>query len=449
MTIAHFALPSGRMIESVKKPAGRTVDFTLSFKPFKLNDLLHLNLKYDLNTSGTSIHSAKLDLMEKHVAEIRGLPLKEPIKFIKYPEPIVRLKMMEEFEKETPPEEMAAYQKIYTALGLIPPGTDLEKTLIDVYTEQIAGFYDPETKVIVLVDNPVSNEALEELTLAHEIAHGIQDQNFGLEQPPLDVETYNSDNDTAVTSLVEGDAESTMFEYAQKYMDPKELAEAAKESGEYSTKELDKAPLYIQRSLMFPYEDGFDFDKELSEKGGEEAVDSAFRDPPLSTKQIMHPEDYYPERENPVPVNLPDLTGTLGEGWKLLKGDTLGEFDIQVWFEDFTGLITSGDVSEGWAGNTVQYYQGPGKKYVLVNATAWETPDDAREFFDAYKELLDDRFGGHKTRQSGDGWYILEAKGELYYCGVSGTNTLCAQARDPSELDAALGRFPQYGAPGR
>lgn len=418
---------------------------TLSFKPFTLQELLRLDVEIDIGTCGRKLRSPELEKMEKNVATVRELPLVKPVKFRGCSESIVRAEQTQSSEEENPAKEMEANRKLMVALGLIKPALNLQKTLTDVLTEQLAGSYDVKAKDVTIVEGKSSGSALDELTTAHEITHALQDQNFHLDKPPLEEKKYNGDNDLAVESLVEGDAMSSMVDYARKYMDVQKLVESEMQSSEVSSEELDKAPLYIRRSLLFPYEEGATFVKAVIEEKGTEGLDAAFKDPPLSSEQIMHPEKYLGRRENPRAVPLPDIASSLGRKWKLLKSDCMGEFDVAVWFRQFSGLLASEEVAGGWGGNTIQYYQGPGKDNVVVDSFVWDTPRDAAEFFDGYPRLLEKRFGSKtRTLKKAPSWYVLQAGGELFYCGLAGDGTLCVQAPDRQTLEKALKNFPRY-----
>ena len=425
----------------------KPVTQTLSFKPFTLQELLSLSIKVDIKTSGNPIHSSKLEKIEEHVAKVRELPLQKPIEFRSCTEDAIRAEMEQSMAEDTPLEEIIADQKLLVALGLIPPKEHLSETLSNVLTEQIVGTYDTEAKDITIVAGKGFGSTMDELTMAHEITHGLQDQNFHLDKPPMENDAYNGDNDLAVESLVEGDAMVTMLDYAEKYIDVEKLMEdELAESG--TSEELDRAPAYIRESLLFPYEEGMNFAEQLKKSRGLAGVDAAYQDPPLSTEQIIHPYKYITHRDNPRPVPLPDISDTLGRKWKLINSDTMGEFDVRVWFDEYDGLMTASDVSAGWGGNTIQYYQGPGKNDVVVNMFAWDTAKDAGEFFEEYSGLLKKRFKNKVEKTGGDGdWYLYKAEGELFYCGISGDGTLCVQAPDQDTLQKVLDNYPQFQRP--
>jgi hypothetical protein len=440
VAVGTLALKPGRLY----KPPGAE-GYSLSFKPVTPGDVLHFRLHVDVAASGKEVHSKKLENIETRTSEIRDLPLKNPVKFVALPEAALRFQLMEEFNKESPQEELAADQKLLVALGLFPEDENLEQVLTDVYTEQIAGSYDEETKEITIVAGKNTNSATDELTMSHETTHALQDQNFGLDKPPLDNKAYNGDNELAVTSLIEGDATVTMINYGRKYMTMQQLQDVGNQ--EVESKELDAAPTYIRESLLFPYQQGTTFAQELYASGGEDAVDRALAEPPLSSEQIMHPRKYIEDRDNPVSVPVPDISTSLGEGWKKINEDCMGEFDLDVWFGEYTDEATATEVSGGWGGNTIQYYQGPGNDNVVVLDTVWDTEADSREFFDDYSKLLKSRFGTKLKKVGGSQTvYTYQADGQLFYCGISGNATLALQATNRAALDRALTNFGQFPA---
>jgi len=435
--VLHFALGTGRF----HKP----VELALSFKPFTTGELLQFDLEVDTETCGKKIDSKELEAVERRVSKIRELSIEKPILFRECPESVVRYELLKSIVEESSEEETDADEKLLKALGLIPPDEDLKETLTDVYSEQIAGFYDTETKSITIVKDKGTGSIMDEITMAHEITHALQDQHFNLVEPPLENDDYNGDNNLAVLSLVEGDAMTTMVKYAQEYVDLKKLLQEELAGTDIASEELDSAPVYIQRSLMFPYEEGMVFVNALEESGGEHAVDNAFRNPPLSSEQIMHPHKYISGDDQPRDVPVLDISGSLGEDWEMINEDCMGEFDVDVWFEQYCGLLTSVDVAQGWGGNTIQYYQGPGDDHVVLNAFVWDSPDDARQFLDGYAELLENRFeDGLKDVDGDSSWYVLEADGVLFYCAMAGDATLCVQASDRETLDIVLGSYPSY-----
>ncbi len=451
MAVMVLLIVAGTMFIAVWMTAGPRRPGTwstpdLSFKPFTLDELLHNKTSVDLATSGRKIHSAKFEQIKRRTSRLRGLPLKKDVPLVEASEGLVKYQLLQSSLEDESVRQTLANEKVLKALGLLAPDDSLSDIITAVLTEQIAGTYDTETKQITIVKGKVLSGAFDEITMSHEVCHALQDQTFDLEKPPLEDEAYDSDRDTAVQCLIEGDATDTMYAYAKAYVSAADLIKMQREASKTESPELDRAPPYIRKGLLLPYDAGYAFVSAIKEDtGGSVAtVDGAFRDPPMSTRQILHPEEFLSGKRPPVELDLPDLENSLGKGWKNVNTDTLGEWDFRVWFEQFTTEATGADVGDGWAGNEFDYYQGPGKNYVLPMQTVWQEAGDARVFFDEYPRLLKGRFGA-KLEKLGEtpASYAFRADGVTFYCGMSGNTTLALQATDPSKLEAALRAFPQ------
>lgn len=423
---------------------GQTANFDLSFKPFSINELLSFKIEVDIATCGTKMHSEELQKIANRVSELRGLEFSKPPKFRKCSEEVVRYQILQTFSEETPSQEIESDRKLLAALGLIPLKEDLAKTLMEVFTEQIAGTYNEETKEISIMQEKQAGEATGEITIAHEVTHCLQDQNFHLDMPPLDEESFNGDNTTAIQALVEGDATLAMLDYAKEYSDMASLLKEESQVPSSASEKLENAPLYIRESLLFPYEEGLEFAMYLKNIGGYDALDNAFRNPPLSSEQIIHPEKYI-TKDQPKAVHIPDLLPFLPKRWKMINDDCMGELDVRLWFEQYCEAPTLEEISSGWGGNAIQYYQGQGDEHLLVNMFEWDSKKDAQEFFQNYRNLISEMFNGAEEKKKGDGFYLLDNGEESFFCSMHETQTLCLQANKTSLIrDVA----PAFGALG-
>ncbi len=120
------------------------------------------------------------------------------------------------------------------------------------------------------------------------------------------------------------------------------------------------APPIISESMTFPYLRGMVFCAKLANKGGWAAIDEVYRDPPLSTEQILHPEKYREQPDYPMSIDL----GTLapGEGWKEVGRNVLGEMQLAILLKKHGGK----DAAAGWDGDRYAVFEGPKGK-----ARAW------------------------------------------------------------------------------
>ena len=108
-----------------------------------------------------------------------GLPIKKQVKR--------RLTSRDEvvayLTKHMKDEDVKRLQRselVLKKFGLLPRDFDLEKLLVELLREQIAGYYDPKTKTVNLLDWVPMEE--QEPVMAHELTHALQDQTIGLDK---------------------------------------------------------------------------------------------------------------------------------------------------------------------------------------------------------------------------------------------------------------------------
>lgn len=296
----------------------------------------------------------KLLLIERRVEQIRRED------FLKRPLPVlvsgaeVRRQGLAELDQQVPPAEQAADDELLKLLGLIPASSNLRAIQGQVFSDQVAGYYDPKTKKLALVRNAgASDESVGEITLAHELTHALDDQRFGIrnQAPGTD------DRSTAYTALVEGDATSVMTTYASRFMTGSNLLGALFAS---STPGGPRLPPYIQASLEFPYLEGQRFvDTLLRYARGWNLVNIAFRfSPPVSTAQILHPL-LYAQNVKPLPVRL-RVRPLLGRKWRRVLASSLGEFDTRQLLQRGLPVDRATSVAASWRGGSYQLWRtGP------------------------------------------------------------------------------------------
>ncbi|MGA7303177.1 MAG: hypothetical protein WBX10_22850, partial [Candidatus Sulfotelmatobacter sp.] len=100
-----------------------------------------------------------------------GLPIKKQVKR--------RLTSRDEVEayltKHMKDEDVKRLQRselVLKKFGLLPRDFDLEKLLVALLREQVAGYYDPKTKTVNLLDWVPMEE--QEPVMAHELTHALQ-----------------------------------------------------------------------------------------------------------------------------------------------------------------------------------------------------------------------------------------------------------------------------------
>jgi hypothetical protein len=338
-------------------------------------------------SADTAELAAEIAEVEAQVPPIRGLEPKEPVANRFLDEAALKEELRSSFEEDNPPEVIAGQQALYERLGLLPPDADLESLVLELLGESVAGFYDPDTKALTIVERSGAFGPLEKTTLAHEFTHALQDQYFGLDSLDFD-DTSQGDRSLARLSLVEGDATLLMTLWAQQHLTPEELLELIRQSSDPEGQALlDRLPPVLVAQTLFPYTEGLEFVAALYQQGGYDAVDDAFRDPPDSTEQVIHPE-WYLQRDDPVAVDLPDAAGGLGEGWKERISDTLGELNVRLWADESLASTDAEDAAEGWDGDRIALYENDGDAWAIAWVTAWDSDDDADEFAAAARQVV-------------------------------------------------------------
>ncbi len=338
--------------------------------------------------------AAKIDAVVAQVPPIRGL---EPTTNVPY-ELISREQFRQDLialnDAAVPPAQRATEERFLKRMGLLPADADLNALLLALYGGQAAAFYRPDTGRFYVVQGDQPFGPADEITVAHEYTHALQDQHFDLEGTPV---SDPSQGDAALGQLavIEGDATLTMQQWANQNLSIQELIEAfAASLAQLNDPALANAPPILRRQLEFPYTDGFAFVSQLYELGGYDAINAALSTAvPASTEQILHPDKYL-ANEAPIDVTLPDATSALGEGWQVTYRQTLGELVMQVWA---AGNDTAVD---GWGGDRLNMYEGPDGAWIIVWVTAWDTQADADEFFARAFDVASPLAFGRPTIQS-------------------------------------------------
>ena len=230
--------------------------------------------------------------------------------------------------------QRGADEEVLKLLGLIEPDVDLRAVSASVYEEGVAGYYDPRSKHLRIVKGTAPG-ALNDMVIAHELTHALEDQRFGL---PSD-QGGSDDRLLAALALGEGTAMVVSQEYLQRHIGV-EKALATLGAGLPSGPDL---PEFLQAQLLFPYTGGMAFVQALRKRAGGswKLVDLAERlRVPDSTEQVLHPEKWI-EVEPPLPVPL-DVS--LGAGWRRVTSGTFGEWQ--------TGqLLGDAAAAAGWGGD--------------------------------------------------------------------------------------------------
>lgn len=352
------------------------------------------------STQHTAIVSMTAAML-KETSELRELSILKAVKSGAQSRTEIEHMIVKNLDSETTPAEMHAAEVLLRVFGLAPKDFAYRSFLIKLLTEQVAGYYDPKAQQFYLADW-IELEG-QKPVMAHELTHALQDQHFNLKR----FENWpkgDSDAELAAHALIEGDATLAMTLYMAK--NPLVALAFIRSLGtqEIASEQFKQAPRALRESLLFPYEEGSNWATQLYKRGGWEMVSQAFTKLPQSSEQILHADKYF-SYEAPQKLTLPDFKSALGPTWKRLDYDVNGEWGCYLILEEFLNDTSeSKRASAGWGGDRFALYEtGKPDEYFVAELTGWDTPVDAREFFDAYAKRTSKRYADAKeVKSTGD-----------------------------------------------
>jgi len=318
----------------------------------------------------------------------------------------------EEFTQRFAQEELSMKK-----LGYLPREFSLRDFLVKSTGQQVAGYYDEETKSISLL-NWVPFDRQEPI-LAHELTHALQDQNYDLKKwmkagmkpagqgvPNADA---NDDGPTARKAVVEGQAMVVYVDYVlapvgRNLIDTPDLIYQMEEPAVKAVADsqmLHGAPMILREAGSFAYNEGLIFEGELLHKGGKEmAFAGAFARPPKNSHEVLQPEAYINGEKAPR-VGVPDLKQLLSGQYEVYDAGGIGELDVRALMKQYGERKMADDVSSAWQGGAYITYRkekapadgsGTTADLALIYVSKWKTPQAAERFARFYANAVAKRY---------------------------------------------------------
>lgn len=289
--------------------------------------------------------------------------------------------------KQSTPYSLEDWGRILRALQLVDiEGKDILPKLLTLYESQVLAFYDPHGHTYYSIKQlpQLPPEAakiadpkmLEETVMVHELTHALQDQLFGLSKRE-EALMRDTDANMAYHSLLEGEAVLVMVAHMLQKSDVS-LDEVVKDdammgmiaTAAQADSMIDPStPKYFAEMLKFPYIDGLRFVLAAYKRGGWAELDKVHANPPRSTREILHPEEYF---AHSLAAPVYDPARPKGA----IAAEHLGEFHWR--------FLVGADAAKGWKNDRAVVYQD-GRVDV---DTDWDTAQDATAFASAYEAFL-------------------------------------------------------------
>lgn len=357
------------------------------------------------------------------VEKITGLKPLRRVSWERIDKPQVKRYLEERIRESVKPEELRAEELTLKKFGFVPQDFDLRQTTIDLLSEQAAAFYDYHKKKLYLVE--AASDLMQRSLLVHELAHALADQHFRLRKFIEDVKE-DDEQSVARLAVMEGQATWVMSEYlarqtGQSLKDSPVLLQIMSNATEAASGQfpvMDRAPLYLRETLLFPYTKGLLFQHAAIERIGPGAFTEVFRRPPVSTQQILHPETYFGWVEPAKPA-LPALAEP--RAWRTLTEGAVGELDHAILIRQFASEAEAASVAPSWRGGAFRLLESKaGKRLALLYASEWTTEEAARRFFGLYRLALKGKWKSFTidaesatslSGQGDDGCFLLRLEG--------------------------------------
>ncbi len=286
----------------------------------------------------------------------------------------VRDYVIHKFAEELPPAELQGATAAYRLFGLIPDSLDLRRTMIDLLTEQIAGYYDPDSDALFIRSDIEPFQF--RVVVSHELVHALQHQYLNLDS--LIQQKRQNDRRTAAQAVLEGQAVLSQIPVLMPEQRPETLPAgwfwrqrevAAQQQAQMP--EFAHAPLWLRETLIFPYLGGAEFVRWFRRQYPGQQPYGALM--PTSTEQILDPSRYVArDRPREVAFEVPAPDAVIYE-------DDLGAFEIRLLFTELLGSEERAAVyAAGWDGDRYQVLSAGSD--ALVWYTVWEDQPAAVRF---------------------------------------------------------------------
>jgi hypothetical protein len=345
-----------------------------------------------------------------------GLPIKSTVKRRITSRSAVESYLKQKMEEDESARRLERSEIVLKKFGLLERGFNLKPFLLDLLGEQIEAYYDSKTKTISMLDWVGIEE--QKPVLAHELTHALQDQHSDLEKwiglTPEEV-SFDSAADTdhlakdeidsARTAVVEGQATVVMMDYMLKPMGKSlvknpEVMDVVRQlmSHAQASPMLERAPLLLSESLLFPYREGLNFEQQIwMDEGQAAAFTGTLDQPPSSSWEIMNPREYE-ARHSPAVPRLPNIHPLLDPLYKPYDIGQLGQLDVKILTETLGGQQTASQLTPKWNGGL--YWAGQRlsantsaeksstNSIALFSLTAWKNAESAQAYARLYAQAL-------------------------------------------------------------
>lgn len=329
----------------------------------------------------------------KAVEEIRGKDFLHDVKNVSIDRSDLSKHLRAQMVKSTP-YSLDDWGTLLRALQLVDvkdakAGKDLVPKLLALYESQVLAFYDAQSHTYYSIKQLpklpgqaaklADPKTLEEMVTVHELMHALQDQHFKLGEKEKAL-MRDTDANLAYHAVLEGEAVLVMVAHilGKSGLDFDEVVQddamlGMVTSAAQAEQMIDPStPKYFAEMLKFPYLEGLKFVVAAYRRGGWNELDRIHANPPRTTREVLHPDEYFARSFKPQPFDTTKPTGAI-------SAEHMGEFHWR--------FLLGADAARGWVNDRVVVYRD-GR---VQAQTTWESPARAAAFAKAYGAFLKKR----------------------------------------------------------
>lgn len=364
---------------------------------------------------------AEVDKLLTFASEDSGFPKRASVKRQLVSREEVEKYTHEQMQKAEYVQRFGRSELTMKKIGLLPRDFNLREFLVKANGQEIAGYYDEDTKVISLL-NWVAPDRQEPI-LAHELTHALQDQNYNLKSwmlrepapgdagnPAAEGDSGNNDErQTARKAVVEGQAMVVYIDYllqpfGRNLKDMPGLVYQMEDpavKASIDSQMMHDAPMILREAGTFPYREGLIFEAELLGNGGRAmAFPGVFARPPANSHEVLQPRAYI-DREKLAGVHIPDVKEVLGGEYDVYDSGGVGELDVRALLRQYGTRRVADDLSTAWRGGVYVTLRRSGKAgasdptpadLALLYVSRWKSPESAAHFARFYAASVSQRY---------------------------------------------------------
>lgn len=294
---------------------------------------------------------------------------------------------------------------VYKLLGFIPLDYEYYNCILENYISESGAFYRVEKHDFVIIEG----SGHEISTAVHELTHALQDQHFNIKNL-TDLKLETSDALMAKFALIEGDAVEV------EYSLPKDVINLSNNSKNHintpaakKIKNSCRILAQLDEMTSFVYEKGSIFIGAIKEKMGRSGVNYAFKMPPNSTSEILHPEKYIQRLNQYKKDDKSNNLIEINSKKEAIFSDQMGEYFINVLVSHYFPKERQSSLYISWQSDYLALYDLPNNLYQLEWNIRWQNTESSKRFALLLRDIFIKRSAGAHIKEI-DNKYIISDK---------------------------------------